>query len=282
MKNNKARLRNLVGIAGCVALIALLLVAYFRENHSNEYILHHGGSTGTILFDGDLVYDGAGSLNLMDGVVTNDGKGNSANDRVAVIITADGTLAQKTVRYTFTDEVGNTITEKRNLILNDYRGPELQVSSKLSLTADDLPDLITVLQSKGLLKAENGYGKEITDAVTCVRIHKSDSLYEMTFSLTNEFSDTITVTRVAEITGKVADPEIRLKKTQVAVNKGSYFDPYEWIKSANNGASDVSADAVEVHASVNVDVPGTYTVTYRLFNSDRTAKTEQTLNVTVR
>lgn len=282
MNNHGGWLRNMIGIAAIIALVGMLVLAYFLENKKNKYFSPQEGCEGTIFFDSDLVYDGAGSLDLMRGVTADDGTGNVVNDQVSAVITSEGTLAKKIVRYTFIDASGNTVTEKRNLQLNRYKGPELDVAKSISLTADDLPDVIRVLKEQELLKAENGYGKDITDTVTCLRQHKNRNTYEMTFSVVNEFSDSLSVTRTAEITGKVTNPVLTLRQAEVKVNAGTYFEPSEWIKSAYDGEHSVSYDNVEIHSPVDITTPGPYTVTYRLYNADRTAMTEVKLKVTVR
>lgn len=280
MKNRKV-VRNVIGLAALVLLAGLVILAYTVQKPKTAAHNDPDSTHGTITFQNDLTYDGAGTLDLLAGVLADDGMGKNVTDQVDAVITSEGTMGRKTVRYTFIDAGGNTVTAKRSLIMNRYHGPVLEVGDGISLSAEDLKDTVNVLKAQKKLWAENGYGKDITAAVRCLRVHLNGTAYEMTFTVTNEFSDTVSVTKTVHITGDIPDPKITLTQSSVTVPEGSMFDPEAWIESADDGSGPVPTEAVEIRSAVDTSCPGAYTVTYRLYSADNSAYVETVLKVNV-
>lgn len=280
-----SKIRIIENIIGVVALIALAAGFVVAGLHSQLFVKKAAvddtkSSRGFFEFDGDLIYDGSTKLDLLQGVYADDGEGNDVTDYVNATITADGTLTKKVVRYTFFDANGKTVTEKRNLIMKNYKGPSVKASDSIEITANDLDDIINVLENKGWLSADNGYGKNITDNVTYLRELISGDKYKLTFKIINGFSDYDSVSVNAKISGDVVNPVLRLVAADVKISVGENFDPLDYIDGIENG-SDSRLENVRVENHVDSTKAGSYRVIYKLYSPDRTALTTQILKVTV-
>lgn len=274
-------IQNTVGISALV-LLALLAGFIFLKGEQPETETKQNESSGSISFEEEeLIFDGSGSLDLMKGVRAEDSDGSDATEKVEAIITGDGTLHRKTVRYTFVDLTGRTVTEKRTLVMKNYEGPSLHVKSSLTLEAKDLKDLINVLKNEGFLKAEDGYGRDITSSVRVSREKKADRQYEMKFSVVNSYEDSEEMTVVAYIDGDVPDPEIRLSETEVTIGQTEYFDAKKYIVYSSDGFSENVTDKIQIDSSVDTSASGDYRVIYRLYSADKTAVTTKVLKVKV-
>lgn len=279
MKRIKKILPNFIGIV-CLAGLAFLLVLAHNAEKREVKSVSKSSSKGNILFQNDITYNGKGNLDLLFGVSADDGIGNDVIRKVNATIAAGATINKKVVNYSLVDASGNTITAKRNLTLVGYTGPNLKVNNNISIEADNLNDIITVLHNKNELFADNGYGKDITNSVKCQRKKISGSTYEFIFSVTNEFNDSKSTKITAKISGNVNDPTIKLSKSYVKLRLHEEFDPQSYITSAKFGNTDALAN-VKISSSVNTAEKGAYTVIYELSSSDKTATTQETLKVTV-
>ena len=277
----RTKIQNAVGVSA-ILLLALLIGFVFLQGEKTEKKPEADKTSGKIIFESDeLVFDGSGALDLMKGVTALDSDGKNATEKVDAIITGDGTLGRKIVRYTFVDLTGRLITEKRTLVMKNYNGPSLSVKDNLSLEAQDLKDLINVLAGRGLITAEDGYGRDITASVKVLREKKSEKLYVMKFSIINSYQDSREVTVNACIEGTVSDPEIRLSDDKITIRKTDYFDARKYIVYSSDGFAENVTEKIEIDSSVNTSQPGDYRVVYRLYSADKTAVTTKVLKVKV-
>ncbi len=273
-------IQNTVGISALVLLI-LLAGFIFLKGEQSVAETEQNKSSGSISFDEELVFDGSGKLNLMEGVTAEDSGGNDATDKVKAIITGDGTLNRKTVRYTLTDDTGSTVTKTRNLVMKNYDGPSLYVKEKFVINSQKMKNLINVLADEGYLRAEDGYGRDITSSVRAIREKKADGQYEMTFTVINSYQDSAEVTANVFIEGEISDPEIRLSENKITVRKDEQFDARRYIVYSSDGNSESVSGKIQIDSSVNTSVPGDYRVIYRLYSADKTAIATKVLKVKV-
>ncbi len=277
----KRKLQNTIGVIAVVLLVALTGVV-FLKGEEPEPEINTTSTSGSIIFEKEeLVFDGSETLDLMQGVKAKDSNGSDATEKLEAFITGDSLLDRKTVRYTFVDSTGRTVTDKRTLVMKNYDGPSLYVKESLTLDAQDLKDLITVLENKGWLAADDGYGKNITSSVKCLREKKAENQYEMKLSVVNDYQDSDEITVNVRIEGDVPDPEITLSATEVTVGKTEYFDAKKYIVYSSDGYSENVTDKIEIDSSVNTSQSGDYRVTYRLYSADKTAVTTKVLKVKV-
>ena len=165
-------------------------------------------------------------------------------------------------------------------MLSGYEGPKITAADPLELEASQLSDLIGVLKEQKALSAQDGFSRDITDQVTCKRKKVGTNTYEMRFQVRNQFQDSDEVTVTAHIEGEVKDPVITLYTDEAVLSVGSEWDPYAYLASADNGLGS-AVDQVQVEDAVNIGVPGSYRVVYKLDSYDHTAETEAVLRVTV-
>ena len=278
----KRTIQNIVGVLAIVILAAFFAVVFITEKNNTEEFVDTREKLGSIIFESEeLVFDGTGKLDLMSGVSAKNADGEDITDKIEAVITGDGTLNRKIVRYTFCDEKGNAVTEKRTLVMKNYKGPTLETDDNLVLKSSDLKDLINVLKKNGKLSSEDGYGRDISSSVKCMREKLPNGEYEMEFSVVNAYNDSQTATVTARISGEVADPEIRLAEKEVEIKKGETFSPLSYVVRASDTVSDDALRKIQISSSVNTDEAGKYKVVYTLYSADKTARTTETLKVIV-
>ena len=273
---------NLIGIAAVLALGAVIWLPFQIPHSSQNNASVSQLPSATLEFDSEeLVYTGSGMLDLMEGVRATDGDGTDLTGQVNAVITADGTLTRKTIRYSVYGQNGEVVTRQRSLLLQNYTGPTLEVTQPLQFDSEQLPRLIDYLQEGDLLRAMDGYGMEITGQVTCFRELQGSQEYSLTFRVINQFQDSVERTVSATITGDVSNPSIQLSTQEVQIPVGSSFEPLSYVLAADNGSGSANSGEIQIDSSVNTSQPGSYRVTYRLYNSDSTARTTQVLRVIV-
>lgn len=280
-KLNFVFIRNMMGIFSIILLILLIFQIHQTEKRVGKNSNQIVPTEISIEFDSnEFFYDGTGVLNLMEGVHASNQDGEDLTEEVHAVITADGTLQRKIICYSIIQE-HRQIERLRTLIMRNYEGPYLSVASPLFFDAADLDNLITLLKERGGLSANDGYGKDITDRVTCVRKKTNGEEYQMTFQVINDYQDMTEVNVTAYITGDVPDPAIRLVSREATVAQGTYFDPANYIVSAHDGINDVYLDSIAIQSNVDTQKPGIYRVVYRLYNPEKTAYTVEVLQVMV-
>ena len=282
--NKNQKFFNILGVVLVVICIgAFFLTKYHSEIFNNKYTsqTEKSEAAGSFELESDeIVYNGQGELDLMQGVKAYNGEGKDITDKVSAVVTAEGTMGRKIVRYSFEDSSGKTVTKKRTLVLKNYRGPSLDVSSSIKINAKDLKDIINILHKSGELKADDGYSKDITSSVTCIREKLYTNTYKMTFNVTNAYGDSVSKSVDVFITGDVKDPEIKLAQDSIKLRKGTEFKPESLISYAFDGNGE-SIKNVEIDAKLDTSTAGTYSVIYTIYNSNRTASATKKLTVIV-
>ena len=282
--NKNQKFFNILGVVLVVICIgAFFLTKYHSEIFNNKYTsqTEKSEAAGSFELESDeIVYNGQGELDLMQGVKAYNGEGKDITDKVSAVVTAEGTMGRKIVRYSFEDSSGKTVTKKRTLVLKNYRGPSLDVSSSIKINAKDLKDIINILHKSGELKADDGYSKDITSSVTCIREKLYTNTYKMTFNVTNAYGDSVSKSVDVFITGDVKDPEIKLAQDSIKLRKGTEFKPESLISYAFDGNGE-SIKSVEIDAKLDTSTAGTYSVIYTIYNSNRTASATKKLTVIV-
>ena len=209
----------------------------------------------------ELVYDGNGELDLLEGVTASDEDGTDLTGEVSAVITGEGSGSEKQIRYTVFSPSGEEATAQRTLVLKDYDGPKITVPSRLELDAEDLNNLIENLKRQGKIKGENGFGVDITDQITWKREKISSGIYQLT--------------------GEIKDLTLTLVQNRIEILQGVEFSPWDYLQEAQDPDFGSVADRVQISNMVNVYVPGTYSVVYSVTSVDGTQSAEAVLSVTV-
>lgn len=275
--------RHIVGLAALALLAALFLLAFYRGRVPEDKTeVKSLGKAAILLEPEELAYRGDGTLDLMEGVSALDEEGNDVTDQVQAVLAGGSDQNEKRIRYTLHLDSGRTLTETRKLHLEDYEGPSIEVQSPLALTAEELPDLIGILQEDGRLRAGDGFGLDITENVTCKRTWLSGEDYTILFRVSNGYGDTAEATVSAVISGEVEHLELELSAISVTIPVGEAFDLYSYILSARDSDGTDRQGDVQVGTVPDTSVPGTYQVAYTLTSSDGMEQVTKYLTVGVR
>lgn len=230
----------------------------------------------------ELVYDGRGELDLMEGVTATDVDGSDITEQVNAVITGRSGVSRKTVRYSVFLSDGRELTALRSLVMQGYRGPQLSVEESLDLAPEDLTDLAQVLKDRGALEADDGFGRDAAGQVTWQREKISTGIYNLTFSLVNPYLDSASAEAEAHIAGAMEDIRLTLTQNQAEIPMGAALDPLLFVAQAGSTEEENDLlDRVQVESYVNPQIPGIYSVIYTLTSLDNTQIAREVLTVTV-
>ena len=272
----------ILGIGAVLLLAALFVFAKREEIKETPVGETQKEETVELEFEPEVLeYDGKGTLDLMEGVRARTKDGEDLTGQVQAVLTGDGTNGRKKIRYSVFSEDGEETTKTRTLQLTGYTGPSLSVDDSLELTADDLDDLVACLAQQKALTADDGFGGDASDQVTWVRQRVAQGRYEITFTLRNDYLDTVSAHAQASISGDVPDLVLELSDTSITIPAGSSFYPLAYVVTAQDPDYGDILSRVEVINLADVSRPGTYFVTYRLLSLDGTQMAEASMQVTV-
>lgn len=270
------------GITAVFLFAGILAAAVFQDSKNRISVKEETDALAVLEFESEeLVYSGNGKLDLMDGVRAESSLGEDLTSQVSAVLTGEGTENKKTVRYTVFDSQGKEVSRTRTLLLKDYQGPQIQAEDSLELTAEDLENLIETLEKRGEIKGEDGFGMDITDRITWKREKLSTGRYLLTFTLSNDYLDTVQKEAEAYIEGEPQDIQITLAEDSVTIPLGAEFSPWDYVLAAQDPSFGSIADRIQISSSVDVSVPGNYYVVYTAESVDQTQTAEAVLRVTV-
>ena len=270
------------GITAVFLFAGILAAAVFQDSKNRISVKEETDALAVLEFESEeLVYSGSGKLDLMDGVRAESSLGEDLTSQVSAVLTGEGTENKKTVRYTVFDSQGKEVSRTRTLLLKDYQGPQIQAEDSLELTAEDLENLIETLEKRGEIKGEDGFGMDITDQITWKREKLSTGRYLLTFTLSNDYLDTVQKEAEAYIEGEPQDIQLTLAEDSVTIPLGAEFSPWDYVLVAQDPSFGSIADRIQISSSVDVSVPGNYYVVYTAESVDQTQTAEAVLRVTV-
>lgn len=270
------------GVTAVFLFAGILAAAVFQDSKNRISVKEETDALAVLKFESEeLVYSGSGKLDLMDGVRAESSLGEDLTSQVSAVLTGEGTGNKKTVRYTVFDSQGKEVSRTRTLLLKDYQGPQIQAEDSLDLTAEDLENLIETLEKRGEIKGEDGFGMDITDRITWKREKLSTGRYLLTFTLSNDYLDTVQKEAEAYIEGEPQDIQLTLAEDSVTIPLGAEFSPWDYVLVAQDPSFGSIADRIQISSSVDVSVPGNYYVVYTAESVDQTQTAEAVLRVTV-
>lgn len=270
----------LIGVISLLALVIILILSYQMTMNYKDENNQNSSENIKIIFDDDLVYDGTGELDLLDGVSAQGEDGTDLTNRLNAKIVLAGN--DKEIRYSVSNDNGQIVYKARNLVLKNYQGPEIIANDHLNFDVKDLNNLVTVLNKRGELKGLDGFGKDITNQITYQREKVSDGIYRLTFTLNNIYLDSTSLTVKANISGAISDPILELYRSSIELDVGSVFYPEDYIKIANDENGNSIKDQVEISSLPNTMQPGVYNVLYQLTSNDNNVIVTKKLEVTIK
>lgn len=228
-----------------------------------------------------LTYGGTSTLDLLDGVSLIKSDGSVSNLDIFVHIKTGSSLTQKIIEYTADTSQGQ-VTAERKLELKNYSGPKLEIPDSLpAITEEQLDTILSSMPTDGTFYADDGYGKDITNAVTAeYTVDLNDpSIIHYIFSITNSFNDTVAIS--ADLTLERTRPVILLSNDSVTLKRNEEFNPLEFIILAEDTDGTSLLQDVKIDGELNLRVPGRYTLTYTVTSHDKITSLPQTLTVII-
>lgn len=236
----------------------------------------------SIQMDSDtLTYNGTGTLDLLKGVslVASDGTVSDA-DIFAHIKTGDS-VSQKIINYTADTDQGQ-VTASRTLKLQNYNGPSIQLPDTLPQVEDEqLDSIMTIMPSDGSFRADDGYGNDITGAVTAsYTIDENDSsVVHYVFTVTNSYNDTVSA--AADLSLTRTKPVITLKEYAVTIPLNSSFSALSYVATAEDVDGSSLFTRIQIQGTVNTAQAGDYILTYFVTSPSGVTSATKELKVTV-
>lgn len=270
----------LIGVISLLALVFILILSYQMTMNYKDENNQNSSENIKIIFDDDLVYDGTGELDLLDGVSAQGEDGTDLTNHLNAKIVLAGN--DKEIRYSVSNDNGQIVYKARNLVLKNYQGPEIIANDHLNFDVKDLNNLVTVLNKRGELKGLDGFGKDITNQITYQREKVSDGIYRLTFTINNIYLDSTSLTVKANISGAISDPILELYRSSIELDVGSVFYPEDYIKIANDENGNSIKDQVKISSLPNTMQSGVYNVLYQLTSKDNNVIVTKKLEVTIK
>lgn len=176
-----------------------------------------------------------------------------------------------TVIYAAFDRAGNVAKAERTVAYTDYEGPEYDLAAALVFRSGynfDLLDYIT---------AEDPIDGDLTERIKANLVSEGydiheDGIHQVELRVTNSMGETARLTVPVE----VYDPSqynaaVILSDYLVYWDKGRAFHGEDYLENLNTGYRMLSLEQlrlegaeIDIKSSVEVNVPGTYEVTYTI------------------
>lgn len=294
-------LKVLIALAAAINLVALFVFRYqtpswlrTRESAAFQPAAESTASAAEPAGDIHLVipvvpinYSGEADMDtlVMDGVYLMGADGQPVDDAVIRYEILPGESRQsKVIQYTTELDTGETITEERTMNLTArYTGPTITLLGLLpDIDPADADVYAARLGEKGVIRADDGFGNDVTEQVYAVYDGLSDENPDagMTLILENQVHDTyemqLTV-NVDDYTGVV----LTLTEYHITLAEGDAFEPRDYIQYAHDAEGNDLIDSVTVDSDVDTSVPRDYEVWYWAEDSEGTYSPTKKLYVTV-
>lgn len=181
---------------------------------------------------------------------------------------------KKVVEYSALLPSGDTLTETRAMNLTSrYTGPTITLLGGLpDIDPSQADEYVEKLGAKGIMRADDGFGNDVTDQVVAVFEGLSDENPDavMRLSLENQVHDTYEL----ELTVNVLDYSgivLVLTDYDLTLAVGDDFDPWDYVEYAHDVDGSDMMDRVQLSNHVDTETPGDYYVVYWVWNDDHTA-----------
>nr|WP_275940684.1 immunoglobulin-like domain-containing protein [Neobacillus terrae] len=205
------------------------------------------------------------SFNALTGVSAHDNIDGFITKNLKVTGSVNPKAAGKyTLTYSVSDSSGNAAVSTRVITVLDNVKPVL---AGIKDTAIHMGDVFNPLN--GITATDNNDGNLTSKIVVkgSVNMNKAD-VYHLTYSVTDRFGNTASANRNVTVLDNVAPVLSGVQDIQVT--EGNPFYPVDGISAWDNNDGDVTSK-IEVTSSVNVNLAGSYSLTY--YVSDQAGNT---------
>ncbi len=219
----------------------------------------------------DDLLAGVSALDAKDGDVTNsilvEGISGLSSDQLAI------------VTYAAFDKAGNVAKSQRTLRYTDYHSPRFSLSAPLIFRSGSSFDLLKFISAEDVM---DGILDNRTKAtlVSGEGALNEEGIYEVEFRVTNSMRDTAYLTVPVEIYPVgLYNATVTLTDYLIYVQQGDLFDYNDYLDTLQVGTETISLSSipsdvsVSYNSDVNLNTPGTYSVTYTLKKGSYTGYT---------
>ena len=205
---------------------------------------------------------GAGEHTLLQGVTATDDKDGDLSKQVMVkSITPLITDNTAKITYIVFDSADNMATYTRTIRYTNYEKPHFSLHEPLIYPVGSNVPVLERLTARDTI--DGNLSSNIR--ITAQNITSSyEGIYNITAQVSNSMGDVETLPlKVIISNASATTPQITLTDYIVYLDKGSAFNPYNYIESVQTrDGIPTSADYVQVDSPVDTDKPGVYDVSY--------------------
>ena len=210
----------------------------------------------------DDLLAGVSALDAKDGDVTNsilvEGISGLSSDQLAI------------VTYAAFDKAGNVAKSQRTLRYTDYHSPRFSLSAPLIFRSGSSFDLLKFISAEDVMDGilDNRIKATLVSGEGALN---EEGIYEVEFRVTNSMRDTAYLTVPVEIYPVgLYNATVTLTDYLIYVQQGDLFDYNDYLDTLQVGTETISLSSipsdvsVSYNSDVNLNTPGTYSVTYSL------------------
>lgn len=222
---------------------------------------------------------------VLDGVYVQGSDDQPVEDaRIEYEILPGDSHQKKTIQYTAVLPDGETLTETRVMNLTArYTGPTITLLGPLpAIDPADADVYAGRLGVKGVIRADDGFGNDVTDQVTAAFDDLSDEYPDsgMTLSIENQVHDTYELDLTVEVQD-YSGVVLVLNTYHLTLTEGEDFYRYDFVDYAHDAEGNDLTDDVESDSNVDIYTPGEYEIQYWVYDSEDVRSPTKTLSVTV-
>ena len=219
----------------------------------------------------DDLLAGVSALDAKDGDVTNsilvEGISGLSSDQLAI------------VTYAAFDKAGNVAKSQRTLRYTDYHSPRFSLSAPLIFRSGSSFDLLKFISAEDVMDGilDNRIKATLVSGEGALN---EEGIYEVEFRVTNSMRDTAYLTVPVEIYPVgLYNATVTLTDYLIYVQQGDLFDYNDYLDTLQVGTETISLSSipsdvsVSYNSDVNLNTPGTYSVTYTLKKGSYTGYT---------
>lgn len=208
---------------------------------------------------------------LLAGVTARDAKdGDVTNSILVEGISGLSADQLAIVTYAAFDKAGNVAKAQRTLRYTDYHSPRFSLSTPLIFRSGSSFDLLKFISAEDVMDGvlDNRIKATLVSGEGALN---EEGIYEVEFRVTNSMRDTAYLTVPVEIYPVgLYNATVTLTDYLIYVQQGDLFDYNDYLDTLQVGTETISLSSipsdvsVSYNSDVNVNTPGTYSVTYTL------------------
>lgn len=256
----------LISIICIAAVLAIMLRGDETPIYDGEAApVGEGGAVDGFEFEPEeLVYDGKGEIDFLEGVSLPGCSAQELKKIVYVKIRTSGALSSKRVEYTAeTEDV--KYRSVRRLHLAGYTGPKITIPQHIpKVTYESMKQFEELIMAEDDFFVDDGFGNDASDHVKTeiVKNRRDSSKVSYIFSIENIFGDRDLVTCDIVLSGEYS--VIELTDSDIVLRRGERLDPLQYIARAEKADGTSALNEVKVRGMVDSSTSGNYALTYEL------------------